>query len=47
MAWLLVCLDSNDKANSARALSPVRPGLALKLDEVELARLPEGYRCLV
>jgi len=27
-------------------LEPVRPGVALKLDETELARFPEGYRYL-
>jgi hypothetical protein len=27
-------------------LEPVRPGVALKLDEAELARFPEGYRYL-
>jgi hypothetical protein len=27
-------------------IEPVRPGVALKLDEAELARFPEGYRYL-
>jgi len=42
-AW---CILRRNAIYEKDRIEPVRPGIALKLDETELSRFPEGYRYL-